>query len=183
MIQIAAKYAGKCLKINNTSSENRPKGSIVYEDKDVHLNDGTAIAYFLSNPQLKGSNIFEQSQVLQYTSIADNHILPSVCGWVLPSLKSASVKNSKDSINEAKNNLQHIMDAMNKTLLDKTYLVGERISLADIGVFSALMPAYENVFDSEMRKKYSNVSKWFETILHQPNVKSVVGDFKYYEKK
>ncbi|XP_058790099.1 alanine--tRNA ligase, cytoplasmic [Phymastichus coffea] len=182
-IQIAARYAGKCLKINNHSSDSQQKGSIVYEDKEVNLRDGTAIAYFVSNTQFKGRDVLEQSQVLQWISIADNDILPSVCGWVLPSLKVSSVKSSTDSINEAKNNLQRIMNALNKILMNKTYLVEEKITLADIAVFSTLMPAYENVFDLEIRKKYDNVTKWFETILQQPYVKFVVDNFKYYEKK
>ena len=179
--QIVAKYTGKCLKIQNHTTESKQEGLVVYKDKDIKLSDSNAIAFYLANAQLKGSDTLTQSQILQWMSISDNHILPSVCGWVLPSI--GSTKISKDSIKESKHNLLQIMDVLNNTLLSKTFLVGERITLADLTVFAGLLPAYEHVFDPQLKEKYQNVNRWFETVLQQSNVKSIITNFNYYEKK
>ena len=42
--------------------------------------------YAVSNDQLKGSCDYSRAQVLQYVSMADNEVLPSVCTWVFPTL-------------------------------------------------------------------------------------------------
>ncbi|XP_031785196.1 alanine--tRNA ligase, cytoplasmic [Nasonia vitripennis] len=181
LVQIAARYAGKCLKVQNHTKNTRESGPIVYKDDTITLNDGNAIAFYLADDQLKGTDLFAQSEVLQWMSFSDNHILPSVCSWVLPTI--GAVKSSKDSTKEARNNVLQILEALNKTLLKKTYLVGERITLADIAVFITLSPAYQHTLDLETRKKYQNTNRWFETILQQSNVKTVFEDFKYCQKK
>jgi len=56
-------------------------------------------------------------------------------------------------------------------------LVGERITLADIGVACTLLHLYQYVLDPTFRKPYQNVNRWFTTLVNQPQVKSVIGDF------
>jgi elongation factor 1-gamma len=153
---------------------------VVYKDEHVNLNDGNAIAFYISDTRLKGDNMLTQSQILQWMNFSDNNILPSVCNWVLPLAGISSIKSSEDSIKEAKNNLLEIMDTLNRILLNKNFLVEESITLADITVFVTLLPAYGHVLNLEIRKRYHNVDKWFENILQQLNVKSVIIDFKYY---
>lgn len=181
LVQIAARYAGKSLKVQNHTNDTRQQGSVVYEDGSTSLSDGNAIAFYLANSQLKGSSLLTQSQVLQWLSIADNSLLPSVCGWVLPATSAAN--KPKESMNEARNSLLKEVDALNKALANGTFLVGDKVTLADIAVFAALLPAYEHVLDSETRTKYQNVDRWFETILKESHVTSVIGNFKYFQKK
>ncbi|PIO66663.1 hypothetical protein TELCIR_11616, partial [Teladorsagia circumcincta] len=63
---------------------------------------------------------------------------------------------------------------LDEILLSKTFLVGERLSLADISVALDLLPAFQHVFDAPIRKKYGNVTRWFQTVVHQPVVKDVL---------
>jgi len=56
------------------------------------------------------------------------------------------------------------------------------VSLADISVFSSLLPLYKLILGPAVRKPYGNVNRWFETVLNQPNVKAVVGSVKLCEK-
>merc|ERR1712228_472507 len=72
--------------------------------------------------------------------------------------------------------------ALNEHLLHHTYLVGERVTLADVVVACTMISLYQNVLDSGFRKPFGNVNRWFTTIVNQPQVKKVVGAIKLAEK-
>jgi elongation factor 1-gamma len=67
---------------------------------------------------------------------------------------------------------------LNARLLNNTFLVGERVTLADIVVFCNLLHLYEYVLDPDFRAPFGCVTRWFTTILNQPQVKAVVSNFK-----
>merc|ERR1712088_1299752 len=68
------------------------------------------------------------------------------------------------------------MKALNDHLLAKTFLVGERISLADIAVACTLLSLYKQVMDPAFRGAFGNVNRWFTTVVNQPNAKAVLGE-------
>lgn len=68
------------------------------------------------------------------------------------------------------------MVALNVELLNKTFLVGERITLADISVACHLIAGYTKLFDADYRKPFPNVTRWFLTVVNQPKVKAIVGE-------
>jgi len=71
---------------------------------------------------------------------------------------------------------------LNDYLLTRTYLVGNRITLADIVVACSLLNLYKHVLDTNFRKSFVNTNRWFTTLINQPEFKSVIGDFKLCEK-
>lgn len=74
------------------------------------------------------------------------------------------------------------LTALNTHLLSKTYLVGERITLADISVAMTLMHLYQYVLEPKVRQPYQNVNRWFQTIVNQPQAIAVIGNFKLADK-
>lgn len=78
----------------------------------------------------------------------------------------------------ARKDVDQLLAVLNQRLTDNTFLVGERITLADIAVFTTVLSLFENVLEAGDRKKFQAVSRWFTTLLNQPQVKAVVGDFK-----
>ena len=84
---------------------------------------------------------------------------------------------NKNNVDRAKEDLKNVLAALNARLLHNTFLVGERISLADIIVFATLLHAYEHVLDPSYRAQFGSVTRWFTTILNQPQVKAVVKSF------
>lgn len=58
------------------------------------------------------------------------------------------------------------LDTLNKVLLSKTYLVGERISIADVFVVSALQNAFTGLVDKSAREKLPNVVRYFQTVVN-----------------
>lgn len=182
LAQIIAQYSGKYLNVRQIEKHNAYPGYVMLETADATLRDSNAIAFFLSNSQLRRDDDLSAScQVIQWMSYAQNHISPIVIGWVLPSLFGSSIpKNMKANMRLCKEDLLCTLKKMETVLHLRTYLVGERISLADIAVFITFLPMYEYVFDPNYRKQYVNVNRWFSTILNQPEVQRVVQTFTVY---
>jgi len=68
------------------------------------------------------------------------------------------------------------LDVLEKILSNKTYLVGERITLADIAVSTSLYLPFKLVLDAGFRKEHQNLSRWYTTLINQPAFKKVLGD-------
>ncbi|XP_031844255.2 alanine--tRNA ligase, cytoplasmic [Nomia melanderi] len=181
--QIVAKYSGKELIISENKSNREIPTDIKLEGNGFELFDSNAIAFYLANDQLKCSkDSYAFSQVLQWSSYADNHILPAVSGWIVPCLLENIPNNMKANFKTSKEDLLSSLKKLNNILLTKTYLVGERITLADISMFTALVPLYEHIFDSVSRKQYPNLNRWFFTILNQPEILSTLKNFQLCKK-
>lgn len=172
LAQIIARYSNKCLIIKQIENDKLHSSNIILKAADVTLFDINAIAFFLSNAQLRREDdLFASSQILQWISYVQNHLLPAVSGWVLPSLDISVSKEMKTNTKISKEDVLCALTTLNNTLHTRTYLIGERITLADIFVFIALLPLYEDVLDSHYRKQYTNLNRWFSTILNQPQIK------------
>lgn len=144
------------------------------------MSESNAIAYYVSNDQLRGKTDLERAQVVQWLSFAENEILPYSSAWVFPLL--GIMPYNKNTVEHAKEDSKRTLDVLNKHLINSTYLVGERISLADIVVFSNLLSLYQYVLEPSVRSSFGNVTRWFKTILNQPQVSKVVSNFQLAEK-
>ena len=76
---------------------------------------------------------------------------------------------------KAKSDLARALAVLENHLSDKTYLVGHKITLADIVVVSALVYPFKFVCDPAFRAPYINVMRWFETCVNQPQFENVIG--------
>lgn len=179
LAQITAQYSGKQLIIKDIKN-NEFFSDIILETGNVTLYDSNAIAFLLSNSQLRcEDDLFAFAQVFQWMNYAQNHISPAVSGWLLPSSETSVSKNMKANAKISKEDTLCSLTNLDTILHARTYLVGEGITLADISVFTALLSLYEHVFDSHYRKQYINLNRWFLTILNQPQVKSIIKDFTF----
>jgi elongation factor 1-gamma len=193
-VLIAAEYSGAKVKTcpnfvfgeTNTTKEflaKFPSGKVpAFESTDgLCLFESNAIAYYVANDQLRGGkDALTQSQVLQWLNFADSDILPAACTWVFPCL--GIMQFNKSATERAKEDIKKAMTALNEHLLNHTYLVGERVTLADIVVACTMLSLYQNVLDAGFRKPFGNVNRWFTTIVNQPQVKKVLGAVKLAEK-
>jgi len=100
--------------------------------------------------------------------------------WVLPIL--GVIPNNANATQKAKGDVRKSLETLNKHLLSRTFLVGNRISLADIIVAFSVYRLYELVLDIPFRKQFVNTNRWFDTIVHQPEVLAVIGETKLCEK-
>lgn len=152
-----------------------------YETKDgKFLFESNAIAYYVANDQLRGKSDFEQAQVIQWLSFAESEILPYASAWVFPLL--GFMPYNKNTLERAKEDTERTLNVLNSYLLNRTYLVGERISLADIVAFANLLSLYKYVLEPTVRNQFGNLNRWFNTILHQPQVSKIVSNFQLADK-
>jgi len=186
---IAAKYSGAQLTVakdfvfgeTNKTPEfltKFPLGKVpAFEGSDgVILTESNAIAYYVANDELRGgSEAAARAQVVQWMCMADNEILPASCTWVFPTM--GIMQFNKNATDRAKVDIQAALKTLNDHLLTRTFLVGERLTLADIAVACTLLNLYKHVLDSEFRKPFLNVTRWFTTVINQPNAKAVLGSF------
>lgn len=133
----------------------------------------------MSNAQLRGGSDFEKAQVLQWLSFADSEIAPASSAWVFPIL--GIMQFNKNTNERAKQDITKALETLQARLVDNTFLVGERITLADIVVFCGLLQLFQHVADPAFRKPFFAVNRWFNTILNQPQTKAVVKNFKFCE--
>lgn len=89
---------------------------------------------------------------------------------------------NKDATEKAKENLKRVFAALNKHLATRTFLVGERITLADISVVTSLVSFYKLVLEPSFVAPYPHLNRWFKTTINQPHFKSVLGEVQLCEK-
>ena len=115
---------------------------------------------------LKPKSLLSESQIVGWMLTADTDLLPQIV--------SGFLKKPKVDAGARKALMQNLQK-LNIYLRDHTYLVGERVSLADISVFAALIPAFEKCGMNENEKKnLPCLTRWYNTILNQPCVMKVV---------
>ncbi|XP_012696727.2 elongation factor 1-gamma [Clupea harengus] len=194
--QIAAQYSGAKLKVASTPPafsfgqtnrtpaflSNFPTGKVpAYQGDDGFcLTESNAIAYYLCSDALRGTSPQASAQVLQWVSFADADIVPSASAWVFPTL--GIMQFNKQATEQAKEEMKRALAYLNQHLNTRTFLVGERVSLADITVACSLLWAYKQVLEPAFRQAYPNVNRWFVTCINQPQFKTVLGEVKLCEK-
>ncbi|XP_060935246.1 elongation factor 1-gamma [Limanda limanda] len=194
--QIAAQYSGARLKIASSSPaftfgqtnrtpaflSNFPLGKVpAYQGDDGFcLFESNAIAHYLSNEALRGATPQAAAQVLQWVSFTDSEIIPPASAWVFPTL--GIMQFNKQATEQAKEDMKKVLTVLNQHLSTRTFLVGERISLADITAACSMIWLYKQVLEPSFRQPYPNVTRWFVTCVNQPQFKAVLGEVKLCEK-
>ncbi|KYM88412.1 Elongation factor 1-gamma [Atta colombica] len=145
-----------------------------------YITESNAIAYYVANDQLRGKTDIERALVIQWLGFADSEILPASCAWVFPLL--GIMPYHKQTVEHAKEDIYKALAALNSHLLTRTYLVEERLTLADICVAMTLLHLYQYILEPELRKPYQNVNRWFQTVIYQPESIAVIGAFKLADK-
>nr|XP_022332183.1 elongation factor 1-gamma-like [Crassostrea virginica] len=185
---IAAQYSGADVKIspgfkfgetNKSKSflEKFPLGKVPAFESTAGdcLFESNAIAQFVSNAQLMGANAKDAAYVQQWINFAENEILPASCTWVYPCL--GITQFNKQETEKAKEQVKKALGVLNGHLSKRTFLVGERISQADIAVACNLLQLYKYVLDPSFRASFVHTNRWFTTLINQPQFSAVIGSF------
>jgi len=178
-VRVAAAYGGSELKVVEVSSGDKSHAQVPFfesSDKKVQLMDANAIAYYLANDQLRGSSTVQQAQVLQWVNYGSTDVYSAVASWVFPAL--SLVETTPQNLQRAKEDLKRVFSYLNEQLKTRTFLVGERLTLADVALAADLLLAYQHVADEKFRKAFSNTNRWFTTVVNQTNFRKVAGEVK-----
>jgi len=190
-ILVAAAYAGvkveSKLGVDASSKEfesKSPLGKVpVLETPEGNLFEANAITRYvarLGKGNLYGATVFEAGQIEQFVDFAANEIELPGSVWVFPIL--GLIPSNSLATQKAKGDIRKSLDYLNKHLLSRTFLVGERITVADIVVATSLYYLYQRVLDGAFRKQFINTNRWYTTVVNQPEFKTVIGEVKLCEK-
>ncbi|CAJ0948834.1 unnamed protein product [Ranitomeya imitator] len=125
-----------------------------------------AVSYMLAPETLSGGGDPRAfSLIKQWVNYAESDVLPAAYGM--------DHKQTKD---RSRVELQKILEVLEGHLKVRTYLVGERLSLADIAVSCCLVHPFSKVISSSHRQSTPNVTRWYLTCVNQPQFKEILGE-------
>lgn len=105
-------------------------------------------------------------------SYAQSEIITNLSSWYRP-LQGRDPYN-KRNVDEATKASLKVIHTLEQHFLIHTFLVGERITLADLYTASLISRGFEFVLDKKFRHEHPNVTRWYETIVNQPIWKAIV---------
>ena len=161
-----------------TLSPKSPTGTFPFlETSEGILSESRAIENYLAmkhKPELLGENDLEKAQVRQWSDFAifeigycAKEIIYPIFGWK---------KYCKESADKANNKVKDFMRTLDAQLKDKEFVLGSKITLADVTLFRELKYFFQLVFPKGLRDKvFPNVSKWFTKLSETEEVKKVYG--------
>jgi glutathione S-transferase len=147
------------------------------------LSESVAIAVYLASQNEKTSLLGKTKQdyatILKWLSFANTEVLGPLGGWFRPILgRDPYNKKNVDDASKAALKAVHVFE---EHLLTHTYLVGERLTLADLFAASILARGFQYFFDAKFRSENPNVTRWYETIYNTPSYSAVAPKFEFIE--
>ncbi|KAL4918033.1 hypothetical protein BDW62DRAFT_182216 [Aspergillus aurantiobrunneus] len=140
------------------------------------LSEVIAIAVYVTSQNEKttllGKTKQDYASILRWLSFANSEALPSFGAWFRPLLGLDPY--NKKNVDDASKAALKKLGVLNTHLTANTYLVGERITLADLFTASLLTRAFATVIDKKVRSNNPAVTRWFQTVVAQPAFKAVV---------
>jgi len=172
--QVSAAVSGFSLKTVEVDQHEKRAAVPAFESEKFQLTDANAIAYYVANDQFRGTTNEQRAEVLQWLSYGTEHVVPAVAGWVYPCL--SLVESCPAGLKKAESMMREVFGNVNNYLKTRTFLVGERMTLADVSLAADLLLAFKHVADEKFRKPYANLNRWFMTVVNQTAVKKVFGE-------
>jgi elongation factor 1-gamma len=159
-----------------------PMGKVpVLETPQGCLFESGAIARYVarlrSDANLLGATNFQQGQVDQWIDFCSNEVEPARGIWLYPILGYLTYNDKANQ--EARKELTTSLTVLNNHLLHNTFLVGNSVTLADIVNATALVDLYRLVFTPKFVSQFPNVTRWFTTLINQPEFSKVIGKVEF----
>ncbi|TQV99059.1 elongation factor 1-gamma [Cordyceps javanica] len=148
------------------------------------LHEAVAIAiYFTSQNEkttLLGKTKQDYASILKWMSFFNNDVLNALAGQYLPLVGRAPY--SKQVVDDAAKVADKLVGAVEKYLTEHTYLVGERLTLADLFAAGIISRGFQYFYDTKWRQANPATTRWYETIVNQPIYSDVVGKVEFIDK-
>ncbi len=126
---------------------------------------------------LLGKTKQDYATILQWMSYFNSEILSHLGGWFRPILGRAPY--NKKNVEESRATALKAVHVVEEHFMTHTYLVGERVTLADIFCASIIARGFQYFFDAKWREENPNVTRWYETIYNQPSYTAVAGKLEF----
>ncbi|KAF8308194.1 elongation factor 1-gamma [Clavulina sp. PMI_390] len=190
--RLIAAYAGLELTLVHTSTttpqDNKtpeylakfPVGKIPsFEGADGFLlTESTSIANYVAslapNAGLLGKTPQEAALIDQWTHFAETEV--DINRRNLVGLVHGAIPYTKPIETTMRERLMAALTVINNHLHTATFLVGHRISAADLILTAILQSVFENSIGASERATIPNVVRYFDTLVNQPSLKPIIGE-------
>jgi len=173
-VEIVAKDPKKGYEVGGPLS----KVPVLVSEQGV-LFESNAIARFVARSngdpaRLFGANPVQAAQVDSWITLTSSELSSPLATWIATaeSAEEEAVARAKASSSETRK----ILSALDQHLKNFTFLVGERLTLADVVLATTLLPGLKTVIDERARKPFKSVVRWFKTVVNNPVVAAVLGE-------
>ena len=147
------------------------------ETEKGNISQSNAIINYLCqkyNPDLLGQNPLEKAKIIQWIEFSiceinrcNKSIIYPIFGW------SDFVKEDFDRDN---NKIKEYLKIIEKQLEKNEYIIGNKITLADIKLFASIRFLMMLHLPEQMRNKlFPKINKWFEKIMNTPEAIKAYG--------
>jgi elongation factor 1-gamma len=143
------------------------------------LTEASAIARYVAkssnkSEQLLGSTLEQTALIDQWISIAQDLTKHIYVHHAKPYFEPAGAKAREETTRTLK--------FLNTYLESRTFLVTERITLADITLALSLKSLFKHIVDKSGRESIGNVVRFFNTVANHPMLKEFIGEPEWLEK-
>ncbi|KAI2623239.1 eEF1-gamma domain-containing protein [Hypoxylon sp. NC1633] len=143
------------------------------------LTESMAIAIYVTSQNEKttllGKTKQDYASILRWMSFFNTEVLPSLGGWFRPLLGTDPY--NKKAVDDSSKAAAKAVAVIEQHLLHSTYLVGERITLADLFATGIISRGFQFFYDTKWRSENPNVTRWFSTVYNQPIYSEVAKPF------
>lgn len=105
-------------------------------------------------------------------SFANHEVLPHFGAWFRPLIGRDPY--NKKNVDDASKKALKAVSVLEEHLTVHTFLVGDRITLADLFTAGILTRGFQCFFDKQWREDHPCVTRWYETVYNQPIYTAVV---------
>ena len=162
----------------NTFDQKIPTKTFPFlETKEGNISQSDAIIYYLCQkykPELLGQNAFEKAKIMQWTEFANceisrcnRSIIYPIFGWD---------ELNKDDYNRDNNKIKEYLKCLEKELEKNEFIIGNKITLADISLFAKTRFLMMFHLPEQMRNKlFPKLNKWFENLMNTKEAMKAYG--------
>jgi hypothetical protein len=112
-------------------------------------------------------------------SYMNTEVLSPLGGWFRPILGRDPY--NKKNVDESQKAALKAVKTLEEHLLTHTYLVGERLTLADIFAAGIIARGFQYFFDKQWRAENPNVTRWYSTVWNLPSFSAVAGKLEFID--
>lgn len=155
-----------------------PTGSVpTLETPDGPLYETNAILRYIAKKstgnKLYGESAFQEAQISQWLDWTLIELEPHAVAYSLPYL--GLFPYNEEIHKRAEKNLEDMIKILEGVLKDKERIVGNKVTIGDIRIASALNFYFEWLWDEKYREKIPNLTKWYIGIVNEEQWKKVYG--------
>ncbi|KAI6782871.1 Elongation factor 1-gamma-like protein [Emericellopsis cladophorae] len=147
------------------------------------LSEAIAVAIYVTSQNEKttllGKTKQDYASILKWMSFFNSEVLPPLGGWFRPLLGLDPY--NKKSVEDSSARTLKAIKTVEAHLLRHTYLVGDRITLADLFAAGIITRGYQYLFGKAWRQEYPNVTRWYETVINQPIYSAVAEKLEFLD--